>query len=414
MGRGKSGQQHQGKKTGVTVLAVIALVCVAAWLSRFAVAKYYAIRDEAGISVASGFYFNSDRLLKPEIAGTASPETVKNMSLDGLPVITNKDKWTGGADCLFTLEVRNYDNKLLYNEADLEVGYRIYFRLVGAPVGATYEVTSVNAEHKLKNSVTNVEGQTQTLGQGTVLECDGSLGGGTAREDRYEIRIRSSSNGTYDNDNCAKVLVFAYPTSPSYIAQSESQEHRLVGVFQAVKSAANMTIESSWFDVEKKAAYQTGNWKNAVKDETGLIYTIRTGGDALIDNNTNSVNQKAYVRWKKEYLTISKYDECCLVLERKKERARERAEATARAEGKTAEQITAAGDAAVLQVETSEGNDWDIQTKGEWNELRLDALPNTEINITFYKTKKLVDEINNSSLSETAFRGLVEAYIPQS
>ena len=409
-----SKEKAKYRKPRVLALFVcLAVACTAGLLSKFAVAKYYAIKEQEGISVASAFYFNSDKLAKPTAAGEANLEAVQNMSIEGLNITTNEDKWTGGTDCLFTVEVRNYDNKLLYNETNLTMEYQIYFRLVGTAAGATYAVKSTNAAQPMKRVGTNETAESLTLGTGSILECHGTLNGGSALGDRYEIRI-SPAGSNYDNDTCAKVLVFAYPTSPDYIANSASEEHRLIGVFQAVKSAANMTIESSYFDVEKKSSYQA-NWKTAVDDLSGLIYTIRTGGDALI-GESNSVTQEAYVRWRPDYLEISAYDAVLKTKERKIAEARAKAEDAARQEGKTDAEITAAGDAAAAAAETAAGTQWDVASEtidgNTWSVLKLDVMPNTELNITFYKTDKFITEIGNGTLTRNAFQDLVKAYIP--
>lgn len=392
-------QKTQKQKKGIAFIAVAAVcLAVVAWIaSRYAIAKYFAYRSEKGITIASAFYFNSNKLSKMELPGPATEDwVVNNMSIVGIPVTVNQDKWTGG-DCIFSVEVRNFDNNLLYNEAGLDVGYVIYFRLVGTPQGASYTITSSEDNITLLDSHSGASRRSLET-DGDIVKCKGTLKSGSAMSDVYDIRIDTTGAATkYDNDEAAKVVVVAYPTSPSYIVNDTASEHRLVGVFQAKISEPNMTIESSQFEIQATDSYKT-DWRTVVNTQAGLIYNIQTGGDALVDEN-NSIQQTAYVKWKGDYLEISKYDSYFLTAT---ENAKKAYDAVITAGGSTAEAKTAAR-------KWYTGGDYK-ETGDEWVQMKIETLPNTEIDITFYKTSTFLNKI--ARMEKEQFEKLVTAEIP--
>ena len=389
----------QKKKKGIAFIATITVcLVVVAWIaSRYAVAKYYAYRAEKGITVASAFYFNSNKLSKMELPGPATEDwVVNNMSIVGIPVTVNQDKWTGG-DCIFTVEVRNFDNNLLYNEAGLDVGYVIYFRLIGAPQGASYKITSSKDNITPLGSYAGAKEQFLS-NDGDIVRCKGTLGSGRAISDEYQIHVNTTgSEMKYNNDEAAKVVAVAYPTSPSYIVNETASEHRLVGVFQAKISAPNMTIANSRFAIQTTDSYNT-DWLAEVNTQTGLIYNIQTGGDALVDEN-NSIQQTAYVKWKGDYLEISQFDSYYLTAKENAEKAYEAAKNAGKSEP---EAKTAAREWYTGELYQESGD--------EWVQMKIETLPNTDINITFYKTSKFLSGIE--TMEKEQFEKLATAEIP--
>lgn len=386
-------KRKQEQKKVVFVIALLCILTMAGLATRLVIAKYYAYKAEKGISVASGFYFNSDKLIKQEGGAYASPEAVQGMNTDGIPVTINREKWTGG-DCLFTVEIRNFDNNLLYNEQGLDLEYKILFRLIGTPVGASYTVSG--------EGITG----TPSLTPGNSVEGGGSLAGGAPRSHIFQIHLTTANQAVqYDNLKAAKVLVAAYPTSPDYIRteETEKQEHFMCGMFQGVLSEASMRIESSRFQVQSTTAYKSG-WQNAVKDQSGLIYTIRTGGDALIDEN-NSIRQKIRVKWNSQYLQVSKYD-----IE---------ARATEVAKKEKEKYILINPDATEIELENVYNTKYNqVVTEwttpvNNWITVQMETLPNTEINLTFYKTSDFVSKLGGE-LNKQTFEGLAVADIPPS
>lgn len=399
------------KRIGWGVVLSVFLLILAGLASRFVIARYYAYKAEKGISVASAFYFNSDKLVKPAGGVYATQAAVQSLNPDNFSVTVNQDKWTGG-DCLFTVEIRNYDNNLLYNETNLNLDYVIYFRLVGTPKGATYKVQGGQwtTDQELKTN-------------GACVSTTGHLDGGSPQSEVYRIHINTIGTGSqYDNLTAAKVLVAAYPTSPDYIKTDAEhlQEHFLCGVFQGVLTAANMTIESSHFKVQSTNAYKT-NWKNAVIDQSGLIYTVRTGGDALIDEQ-NSIKQEACIKWRSDYLQVSKYE-----IENRVKEAGQKAYdkeydtvyQTQIAGGVAEEDARAAADTAAAvkktEAETATETKWTTPVNDAsghpWITVTIETLPNTEINVTFYKTDTFFSQ-QSSAMTKALFESLATAYIP--
>lgn len=347
-----------------TAVILVFFIIMAGAAARFVVAKYYAYKYEQGISVASAFYFNSNKLLK--VPGATTADAIRNLDISDMAVNINESKWVSG-DCLFEIEIRNYDNNLLFNEAGLDTGYEVCFYLLGTPRGARYYVSDV------------ASGIQKELAVDSKMQFfTGQLQGGTLSRDRYQIRIHLNSEEEYNEE--VKVLVVAYPTSPEYLYNADNQEHRLVGVFQGHYSEPYMRVDSADFLVEEESDYTDTTWRDKVQDLSGLIFNIKTTGDVITDEN-NAVKQEAVVKWKSEYIQISEYDEYYL---------------TAKEEAKA--------DSAWLKTETDENGD-------KWTYMKIKVLPYSSVNITFYKTAKFLEVFEHMTKAE--FEGMADAYVEE-
>lgn len=351
------------KRIGMVVILVLFIV-IAGFAVRLAVAKYYAYKYEQGISVASAFYFNSNKLLK--VPGATTADAIRNMDTSDMPVNINESKWVSG-DCLFEIEIRNYDNNLLFNEADLDTGYEVCFYLLGTPKGARYYVVD-----------TASGAQKELTADDKMQFFTGQLQGGTLSRDKYQIRIHLNSEEEYNEET--KVLVVAYPTSPEYLYSADNQEHRLAGVFQGHYSEPYMRVDSADFMVEQESDYTDITWRDKVEDLSGLIFNIKTTGDVITDEN-NAVKQEAVVKWKSEYVQISEYDEYYLA---------------AKKEAKT--------DSSWLKTETDANGD-------KWTYMKIKVLPYSSVNITFYKATKFLEEFGHMTKAE--FEGMADACVEE-
>lgn len=358
-------QLHKKKHRAILgFITSLILFCLA---SGILVAKYYANKYEKGIAVASAFYFNSNNLIKN--TGPTTEDGIRNMDVSNMPVNINQSKWVSG-DCLFDIEIRNYDNSLLFNENGLNVEYKIYFYLIGTPQGASYYVSEVD------DATNNTANESKLTTTNPMKYFSANLPGGTLSKKQYRIRIYLDNPEQYNES--AKVLAVAYPTSPDYLCSEDKQEHRLVGVFQGHCSEANMSVDLAEFQVQGESDYNDTTWHDKVQDLSGLIFNIKTTGDVVTDAN-NAVKQEAIVKWKSEYVQISEYDEYYL----------------------TAKSMTESDSTWLQSVTDADGT--------KWMYMKIKVLPYSSVNITFYKTKKFIDDFG--SMKKTAFEGIADAYV---
>lgn len=360
------------KRTGnkadrkMAMLAVLAVVVVGI-CGGVAFAKYYDAKYRPGVSVASGLYFNSNKLLK----NPGQTKDIMKIDTDNMMVNVNSDKWSSG-NLYFDVEIQNYDNNLLYNDENLNVSYEICFTLLETPAGADYYVQ-------------DVDGTEHTLAKGKVVKLNqGYLAGGTRNQDTYRIRINLRDVAAY---NGARVLAVAYPTSPDYLYDEEEQQNRLTGIFQGVYSENEMRVENAFFLVEEDADYNELTWKDKVTDLSGLIFNIKTIGSIVTDDN-NAAKQEAIVRWRSDYISISQYDACYI-----------------EAQEKQASKSPSEEDYIWTAADT-EGK--------QWTYMRIEVLPYTNVNITFYKTEKFLEEFKKDMIDRAMFEGMAEAYTEES
>lgn len=358
-----------------SVIIIAVLIIAAGIMVSTVIAKYYAYKSEPGIAVASAFYFSSNKLEK--LNGATDKDSILTMDTSNLAVSVNENKWVSG-ECLFPIEIRNYDNNLLFNEKDLDAEYEICFRLIGVPAGAEY----VAAKTENGNIV---ERQQLTVDNGVVY-FTGKLEGGTLAGDEYQLIVTLTDGQAYDDS--VKVLVVAYPTKPDYLYSADEQEHRLVGLFQGHLSEAEMDIESADFIVQSDTDYNETSWRDKVQDLSGLIFNVKTNGDVITDDS-NTVKQEAVVKWNSKYLQISKYDECYI-----------------KAKNKAAGSTEEAADPSWWEEKQDENGD-------TWIYMKIEALPYTSINITFYKTQEFLDKFNDTAnqMTQEEFENLAGAYV---
>ncbi|MGN0341734.1 MAG: hypothetical protein ACI4DO_02980 [Roseburia sp.] len=373
------------KKKKLILLIALALLAVLGIGGGVIFAKYYSINYREGVSVASGLYFGSNKL-------TTVPGQVTNINsiaeneTESLPVNVNTTKWSSG-ETTFDIEIRNFENHLLYNDASLTIEYEVCFLMLDAPAGANYYVEK-NGDSTTRKTLYEESSDGTVLtpvgtGNAAVKSFNGTLPGGSLSSDRYTLTIKMVDAERYDRAR-ARVLAVAYPIAPDYVKNDTYQQNRLLGVFQGVYSQIELSVDTAGFKVQGEADYNTGNWKNKVEDLSGLIYNVKTKGDIVTDDNDSiTVKPQVIIRWKTDYLKISEYDEYYLAAK--------------------------AQDAA--NVGNPDAQKW-FYTQGDWTYLRVSAMPYTSIDVTFYKTDRFMTELSNGTLQKTAFEELVNAYIP--
>lgn len=357
------------KNIFILCVSLFLIVCVSYKLINV-FAKYYAARYNKGIAIASNLYFNSDRLMKT-VGITDLDEILNNEEdINKINVYTNSNSWASGP-LLLSFSIRNYDNNILFNDSDLDIGYRIKFVLLDEPIGATYSVENSGVdlgELKEKNS---------------KIEVDGMIKGGSMVADMYSIRINMTDTELY---KAARVLVLAYPISPDYVARPEDKNHeyRLLGIFQGQPTDAEISIENARFKIQEADGYSATTWKGKVADLSGYIYNVKTAGDVVLDNNT-ATKQQARIIWDNRYVTIDKYDENYQY---------------------------------ALEHDSVEGlaeEEKYVKKDGDKTSMVIMILPYTSIDFTFYKTENFATKLNSyaegNSDGKAWFESLVMAEI---
>lgn len=326
-------------------IGFIACILVFIGFSSVSLAKYYAKRDNKGVSVASGLYFNSNCI--SNVAGSIDTP-LTGIDLTRVPGYVNPE---GGS--VFHMDIRNYDNHLLFNELYLDIEYTIAFlKLNGETVSVEYT----------DNAGKNVQ---KVLGDDEIFTLTGrELEGGAARYHRYVVKTTNALDGTD-----AKVLVMAYPTSPDYVATA-AEKMRLIGVLQAQPKNIEVGIDNAGFLIEETAEY-ISNWKSAVEKMSGLVFTIQTNGDDV--SSTGSVKGELKVTWNAKMLDINQFD-------------------------------------SYYQEAVRNGK---VTTSGDNKTMTIKVLPYANVRITFYKTADFVAAFG-SSMTKDEFENYVKAELAES
>lgn len=250
--------------------------------------KYYKTGYNKGMAIASGFYFSSNFMAVTEdIKGKTMEEIAKN-HLDSVIISANPTSWKGTDAYTFAVEVRNYDNHLLYNDRDLNVEYQIEFMLLEDPKGATYQVGFGTETKRLAK-------------KGSVVTFKGKLPGGSLKADVYSLSVGMTNAGIYEP---ADVLMVAYPTGPDYLVDTKC----MAGIVRAIFEEREFKIEEgSGFTVMNTEDYEK-DWKAAVESEAGFVYQLITTG-SYTGSETTSTRKKIKVKWDKDMFKISLNDE---------------------------------------------------------------------------------------------------------
>lgn len=287
-------------------------------------AKYYAGNSNKGVATASSLYFSSN-LLK---------DLSKLQNEAEYPMIYNTNSWNGEEDYVFDLEIRNYQNQLLFNDSNLNIDYSITFKLA-----EDCKATGYTVENKSNNS----QPQEINADSGVIFQMNGKLNGGQARSNTFRITIPKLSEGSEFSE---KILVIATPTSPEYIKNA----YKIGGFIQAKKVAKeygfsskfnimdSLQGENAWTDADKKI----------IASQAALPYTIRYDGDE------NNATHMIRVEWDSTLVELNRYDEFFNV---KKE----------------------------------------ISEKAGWYYLEIEMEPSSNVNLVFYKQSEFISKVKSKS-----------------
>lgn len=351
------------KRNKFIVTVLLVFVALFIWESIDIVAKYYASKNNKGVAVASGLYFNSDKLKKEEGSTKGGINGITEDEISNLVVTTNTTSWSNGYVEL-PLKIQNYDSNILFNDSGLDISYKIEFKLLDEPVGATYSVIDKTdtTEHLLS-------------GKDTTYSSTGTLMGGSLKADTYKIKISLNAGADINDYKQARVLVLAYPVAPDYLVNVENQQYRLLGVFVGNPNILELDIDSAAFLIEEEFDAGSNNWKEIVEDSAAYIYNIKTKGEIVQDTSTVA-KREIKVSWRSDYLSIDDYSEYLGTQE--------------------------------IQKEVVEGINWSY--------INIEVLPYANINLTFYKNEAFMTALNNTGDgnkidSAEAFHNLVNVSV---
>lgn len=147
-------------------------------------AKYLSQSVQRGITIASSIYFTCNY---------ASPSQIPEDDMTDALVSVAQSTDTDGKEYNFTVEIRNYENILLYNSSTAQIPYTVEFWLADAgTAGDTYQAT---AKVKTKNADGILEEtmETKTITQDNPASFNNILTGGQALSDGYEIKVTAPS-----------------------------------------------------------------------------------------------------------------------------------------------------------------------------------------------------------------------------
>lgn len=291
------------RKCRMAILALALLLM--SGLSLTVYSKYYKTRDNMGMAIASGFYFSSSYMaaVTPEDGDnirTLSPTDLNNKYAD--QIVVSAKGWNGQSEYGVSIDIRNYDSQLLYNDRDLNVEYEVKFVLLDEPEGAAYEVQSVSGS----------QAGTRPLewagGQGKEVLFTGSLAGGSRDDDTYELKIRPAVSGAYTPSD---ILMVAYPVGPEYLKDAKC----IAGILRFNYAEGEFKIQDSGFEVTKTEEYKNSiadssnpdGWKEVVKKESGFNYQIITSG-SYIGNNSAASKRTIQLKWKSSLFEINRND----------------------------------------------------------------------------------------------------------
>ena len=144
-------------------------------------AKYLSQSVQRGITIASSIYFTCNY---------ASPSQTAGDDMTDALVSVAQSTDTDGKEYNFTVEIRNYENILLYNSSTAQIPYTVEFWLADAgTAGDTYQAT---AKVKTKNADGILEEtmETKTITQDNPASFNNILTGGQASGKAVPIYVR--------------------------------------------------------------------------------------------------------------------------------------------------------------------------------------------------------------------------------
>ena len=177
-------RKRQRIKKIVKLFWIFLPLCLLASGGYYVYAKYLAQSVQRGITIASSIYFTCNY---------ASPSQTDEGDMSDALVGVAQSTDTTGVNYDFTVEIRNYENILLFNSSNAQIPYTVEFWLADAGVtGDTYQVTATVKTKKADGTFEETE-ETQSFTQDSKASFNNILTGGEALSDDYEIQVKAST-----------------------------------------------------------------------------------------------------------------------------------------------------------------------------------------------------------------------------
>lgn len=273
----------------IRILFLLVLLCVAAAGTLTLYAKYYAKESRKSVATASGLYFSSNYLENTAQGGQFRERT-------------NVNRWDGQDSCQIEIEIRNYNNILLYNDANLNITYDLYVQMLEAPeTTESYEITYKEAD--AGGSLTD---KTITLTDTTEHKITGCyLAGGQARANKVVLKVTPdktvAGNKVDSTYRSKRVKVWAVPTAPEYVADSF-----LLGAIISASPSKDAFSYKGSFEISRSLEGKTWEQcKNLIELYSGFVYTLQTNGE--LDESYDG--KKLVLTWNHKYLDIDMYND---------------------------------------------------------------------------------------------------------
>lgn len=371
----RSNVKKLNKSAKIKIVIAAAACLLVAGVSFTVYSKYYKTGFNPGMATASGFYFNSNYLTAvEEIMGKSMTDIAKNYQ-QLIPISSNDNSWRGENGYSFYVQIRNYDNHLLYNDQDLNVEYEVSFMLLEDSTGiATYTVSKDGVSHTLG----------WQNGQGTIATFNGKLKGGQLSSDEYQLSVNLVDADRYTP---AGVLIVARPTGPSYL-QNTKWIASIMKVnyeekeFRIEKAGFVISNYDAWQDEAQRDEERQNEWKKDVEKEAGYVYQVYTTG-----NNTGTGTRKTIeLRWRDDLFKINNFDQYY-------------------------QQIKA--DLAEDGLTINDPNDkyYVVEKNGaQWRVMKMEVLPYSSLKFVFYrKATDFMGKVDKMSIKD--FKDTVEVEI---
>lgn len=238
----------------------------------FVYAKYYSLSAKEGIAIATGVYFTAN------YAHDADGEFVENLVNIGYK----------GGDASFTLEVRNFENNLLFNTDNVDIPYTVEMWLENAPSDGTKYYINVG---------NNVSDAKQEVGIGEVNKVtisDQSITGGAARANFYYISL----SGAPADHVAIPIYVRIQTLEGSLINRTLTGKMLLSG-----SAKTESKIESQGFVIPEEPAEQAAFER--LKSQSAFTYEVLTVGSVASSGATEELK----ISWDPAVLSIDLFDE---------------------------------------------------------------------------------------------------------
>lgn len=270
---------HKMSKKRLVVFALIGIVIGA--IGGLTFAKYYANNSNKGVTAAANYYFSSDVL--DEALNKSEQPTEGNEKWKD---VYNTDAWEGNGTYFFEVKIQNYQNKLLYNSENLDIEYKITFKLLGED-GGSY-------------SVSYGSGQERNLVMGEEFTVDDTIiKGGAARSDTFTVCFNAPEGATEDYQSPG-IQVVAEITGPDFLAKTKT---KIGGVLHVGIVKPNYSLEGKFDFISAQDNEWSDTSKATVNSMAAFPYSITyTPGE---DNAAHDIT----ISWESSKLQLNKFDE---------------------------------------------------------------------------------------------------------